>query len=235
MKYLERRYTLKCYPHLFNFLFFRSLESSSRMAIDLQSVSAASSCSHHSGSVVTDDDVSENVLFPRTLSFFRFVSAEPQHCSSRVSWTVIVILSWKQKPRHWSSWLDGMLSGTWSRRKRSDRKWSTVGDIRMTKVLKLVFSELFHTERTHVRNLKILYHVFYKPIVSNKMFSDEISKLLFANLEELLNLHKSMSDAMRAEVEKVRLQVQVKMQTDVSSGEQHLHALTAVFTGTLAC
>ncbi|CAL2049338.1 unnamed protein product [Caenorhabditis brenneri] len=158
LKYLERR----------------SLESSSRMAIDLQSVSAASSCSHHSGSVVTDDEIC--VRRTTTLQFSRFMDGdsdfeletEATPLEQLIGWDVIRHLKPKEKKRQ------------------------------------EVINELFHTERTHVRNLKILYHVFYKPIVTSKIVSEEIINLLFANLEELLSLHKSMSDAMRAEVEKWR-------------------------------
>ncbi|KAF1747163.1 hypothetical protein GCK72_023624 [Caenorhabditis remanei] len=158
LKYLERR----------------SLESSSRMAIDLQSVSAASSCSHHSGSVVTDDDIC--VRRTTTLQFSRFMDGdsdfeletEATPLEQLIGWDVIRHLKPKEKKRQ------------------------------------EVINELFHTERTHVRNLKILYHVFYKPLITNKIVSEDLTNLLFANLEELLNLHKSMSDAMRSEVEKWR-------------------------------
>lgn len=55
------------------------------------------------------------------------------------------------------------------------------------------FLELFHTERTHVRNLKILYKVFYKPMVLQNIVPPEIIKLFFPNLEELLEVHGNMS------------------------------------------
>lgn len=48
-------------------------------------------------------------------------------------------------------------------------------------------SELFHTERTHVRNLKVLRKLFYEPLVTSQ--SKEFVKLLFANIEDVLNLH----------------------------------------------
>lgn len=55
------------------------------------------------------------------------------------------------------------------------------------------FLELFHTERTHVRNLKILYKVFYKPMVLQNIVPPEVIKLFFPNLEELLEVHGNMS------------------------------------------
>lgn len=53
-----------------------------------------------------------------------------------------------------------------------------------------VVNEFFHTERTHVRNLKVLYHVFYKPMVIQRVVSTELIKLLFGNLDELLEIHE---------------------------------------------
>ncbi|VDM93070.1 unnamed protein product, partial [Litomosoides sigmodontis] len=64
-----------------------------------------------------------------------------------------------------------------------------------------VINELFHTERTHVRNLKVLYKVFYKPMVSQNIVPNEIVKLFFPNLEELLEVHGNMSRKMRNMVE----------------------------------
>ncbi|CAI5454324.1 unnamed protein product [Caenorhabditis angaria] len=151
----------------------RSVESSNRMAIDLQSVSGASSCSHHSHP--TDDEIYTKKT--TTLQFSTFMDGdsdfeletEATPLEQLIGWDVIRHLKPKEKKRQ------------------------------------EVINELFHTERTHVRNLKILYHVFYKPLANNnKLMSDEVTKLLFANLEDLLNLHKKMSDAMRAEVQKWR-------------------------------
>ncbi|KAL3981614.1 Regulator of G protein signaling-like domain family protein [Acanthocheilonema viteae] len=64
-----------------------------------------------------------------------------------------------------------------------------------------VINELFHTERTHVRNLKILYKVFYKPMVLQNIVPPEVIKLFFPNLEELLEVHGNMSRMMRNMVE----------------------------------
>uniref|UniRef100_A0A158R527 Guanine nucleotide exchange factor n=1 Tax=Syphacia muris TaxID=451379 RepID=A0A158R527_9BILA len=58
-----------------------------------------------------------------------------------------------------------------------------------------VINELFHTERTHVRNLKILLTVFYKPMLTQNIVPPELVKLFFSNIEEL-SLRK-----MRAAVE----------------------------------
>ncbi|CAB3399866.1 unnamed protein product [Caenorhabditis bovis] len=154
----------------------KSMENTNRMAVDLQSVSAASSCSHQSSLVATDDE--SYVRKTTTLQFSSFMDGdsdfeletEATPLEQLVGWDVIRHLKPKEKKRQ------------------------------------EVINELFHTERTHVRNLKILYHLFYKPIVQNKVVSSDVAKLLFANLEDLLALHQKMSDAMRAAVEKWKIE-----------------------------
>ena len=58
------------------------------------------------------------------------------------------------------------------------------------------FAELFHTERTHVRNLKVLERVFYRPLLDNG-FSDLVN-LLFPNLPEMLEIHGRFNTLMKA-------------------------------------
>ncbi|XP_078323651.1 rho guanine nucleotide exchange factor 11-like isoform X5 [Crassostrea virginica] len=60
-----------------------------------------------------------------------------------------------------------------------------------------VINELFYTERTHCRNLKILQNLFYKPMSQDPNISNELIKLLFPNLEEMIALHGSMNNAMK--------------------------------------
>uniref|UniRef100_F1KQK1 Rho guanine nucleotide exchange factor 12 n=1 Tax=Ascaris suum TaxID=6253 RepID=F1KQK1_ASCSU len=64
-----------------------------------------------------------------------------------------------------------------------------------------VINELFHTERTHVRNLKVLYTVFYKPMVMQNVVPPDVVKLFFANLDQLVEIHGEMSMKMRNAVE----------------------------------
>lgn len=59
-----------------------------------------------------------------------------------------------------------------------------------------IFTELFHTERTHVRNLKVLERVFYRPLLDNG-FSDLVN-LLFPNLPEMLEIHGRFNSLMKA-------------------------------------
>ncbi|XP_046401357.1 rho guanine nucleotide exchange factor 11 isoform X3 [Ischnura elegans] len=61
-----------------------------------------------------------------------------------------------------------------------------------------VINELFHTERSHVRNLKVLDRVFYRPMVEQGILSSEQIQLLFANLEEMLDIHSQFNSAMKA-------------------------------------
>ncbi|XP_055330885.1 rho guanine nucleotide exchange factor 11-like isoform X2 [Paramacrobiotus metropolitanus] len=60
-----------------------------------------------------------------------------------------------------------------------------------------VINELFHTERTHVRNLKVLHQVFYQPMLRDQILPPDILHLIFANLEEMLSLHNDINRAMR--------------------------------------
>ncbi|CAI4228323.1 unnamed protein product [Auanema sp. JU1783] len=57
-------------------------------------------------------------------------------------------------------------------------------------------NELFHTERTHLRNLKILWKVFYRPMTSQNIISAELARLLFSNLEEVIQIHTSINEKM---------------------------------------
>ncbi|XP_025837037.1 rho guanine nucleotide exchange factor 12-like [Agrilus planipennis] len=60
-----------------------------------------------------------------------------------------------------------------------------------------VINEIFHTERSHVRNLRVLEHVFCKPLHSSKILKQEDLNLIFANLSELLDLHVQFNAAMK--------------------------------------
>ena len=64
-----------------------------------------------------------------------------------------------------------------------------------------VINEFFHTERTHVRNLKILHKVFYRPMVVQKVAKPELVSLLFGNLDELLQVHSEMHQKMKLAME----------------------------------
>ncbi|XP_037072957.1 rho guanine nucleotide exchange factor 11-like, partial [Pollicipes pollicipes] len=60
-----------------------------------------------------------------------------------------------------------------------------------------VVNELFHTERTHVRNLKVLVHLFNRPMINLNILQPNDINLLFGNLEELLEIHSRFNSAMK--------------------------------------
>jgi len=53
----------------------------------------------------------------------------------------------------------------------------------------VVVLELFYTERSHVRKLKVLYLVFYRPMCSDAAIDQKIVDIIFPNLQELLTVH----------------------------------------------
>lgn len=63
---------------------------------------------------------------------------------------------------------------------------------------KTFFSELFHTERTHVRNLKVLDSLFYRPMIQEQLLPADFISLLFPNLEEMLEIHSNFNQKMKA-------------------------------------
>ena len=56
-------------------------------------------------------------------------------------------------------------------------------------IIALLFTELFYTEKSHVRNLKILDKLFYRPMLKDGSISQEFTKNLFPNLETMIQLH----------------------------------------------
>ncbi|CAB3378735.1 Hypothetical predicted protein [Cloeon dipterum] len=60
-----------------------------------------------------------------------------------------------------------------------------------------VINELFYTERSHVRALKVLDRVFYKPLLDNQLLNLDCLVLLFPNLGEMLEIHGSLNAAMK--------------------------------------
>jgi hypothetical protein len=60
-----------------------------------------------------------------------------------------------------------------------------------------VINELFHTERSHVRILKVLDRVFRRPLLESGLMPKEVVDRLFPNIEEVLAVHSSYNNAMR--------------------------------------
>ena len=65
-----------------------------------------------------------------------------------------------------------------------------------------VINELFHTERSHVRNLKVLDCVFRRPLLDSGRLPREFVDRLFPNLDEVLAVHQNFNCAMKSRVKK---------------------------------
>lgn len=61
-----------------------------------------------------------------------------------------------------------------------------------------VINELFHTERTHVRKLKVLDCVFYQRLSRDSILPAEDLRNIFSNLQEIIQLHVVLSEQMAA-------------------------------------
>ncbi|KAM8852981.1 rho guanine nucleotide exchange factor 12 isoform 1-T1 [Synchiropus picturatus] len=61
-----------------------------------------------------------------------------------------------------------------------------------------VINELFHTERAHVRMLKVLDHVFYQKLSKDSILPTADVRNIFTNLEEILQLHVTILEKMAA-------------------------------------
>lgn len=73
-----------------------------------------------------------------------------------------------------------------------------VNSLNVINVIFILFvAELFHTERSHVRNLRVLETVFYRPLLNNKHLPPEQIDLLFSNLEEMLVIHGAFNAKMK--------------------------------------
>jgi len=61
-----------------------------------------------------------------------------------------------------------------------------------------VINELFYTERSHVRNLKVMQKVFHQRMCQTEWISQDLVKWLFPNLEEMIELHDSLNSGFKA-------------------------------------
>jgi len=59
-----------------------------------------------------------------------------------------------------------------------------------------VINELFHTERSHVRILKVLDRIFRRPLLESGLMPKEVVDRLFPNIDEVLAVHSSYNNAM---------------------------------------
>ncbi|KAL0973038.1 hypothetical protein UPYG_G00198030 [Umbra pygmaea] len=61
-----------------------------------------------------------------------------------------------------------------------------------------VINELFYTERAHLRMLKVLDNVFYQKLTRDAILPSADIKNIFTNLEDIVQLHVSISEKMAA-------------------------------------
>ncbi|XP_063911076.1 rho guanine nucleotide exchange factor 11 isoform X3 [Zophobas morio] len=60
-----------------------------------------------------------------------------------------------------------------------------------------VINELFHTENSHVRNLRVLCDIFYKTLKESALLKSEEIALIFPNIKEMLNVHMQFNKDMK--------------------------------------
>jgi hypothetical protein len=58
-------------------------------------------------------------------------------------------------------------------------------------------TEFVHTERTHVRNLKVLHQLFCKPLQQRQILPPETFTLIFSNIEQVLQVHDAFNKQLK--------------------------------------
>ena len=53
---------------------------------------------------------------------------------------------------------------------------------------------MFHTEKAHMRVVKVLQRIFYQPMRDETWISADFVNLLFPNIDELVDLHCELTD-----------------------------------------
>ncbi|XP_042870461.1 rho guanine nucleotide exchange factor 1-like isoform X2 [Penaeus japonicus] len=85
-------------------------------------------------------------------------------------------------------------------------------------------NELFHTERTHVRVLKVLKHLFHLPMLEAGILSKEQSEMLFPNIDQILEIHTTFNQAMKKRREEEPLVLRVgDLLVNMFDGERGEH------------
>lgn len=83
------------------------------------------------------------------------------------------------------------------RKKNESERRRPIVFIHDTILFLLLTTELFHTERSHVRALKVLSHVFHKPLLESQVLPLDQIQLLFSNLDEMVAIHSRFNQAMK--------------------------------------
>ncbi|XP_066280562.1 rho guanine nucleotide exchange factor 11-like isoform X8 [Branchiostoma lanceolatum] len=61
-----------------------------------------------------------------------------------------------------------------------------------------VINELFHTEKAHVRNLKVLDLIFHRRMLQDNILPGDVVKQVFPNMQEIIDMHSTLNQAMKA-------------------------------------
>ena len=64
----------------------------------------------------------------------------------------------------------------------------------------MYFSEFFQTERSHVRNLKVLERLFFRPLIDSSQVSKDLIERLFPNLDDVLTVHNKYNQKMKERI-----------------------------------
>jgi len=72
-----------------------------------------------------------------------------------------------------------------------------------------LFVELFYTEKSHVRNLKLLDLLFHTPMSHSEFCSKELVDLVFPDIKPLIKIHVTLNDAMKEYMKENKV-VQIK-------------------------
>jgi len=78
--------------------------------------------------------------------------------------------------------------------------WCLIDPNRFFFMFLYYFLELFHTEKSHVRNLKVLDRLFLRPLKDSMVLDFELTDQLFPNLDEVLSVHSSYNNKMKEKV-----------------------------------
>lgn len=62
------------------------------------------------------------------------------------------------------------------------------------------YAELFYTERSHVRNLKLLDKLFHLPMWKAEFCSKELVDLVFPGIQALIDVHVQLNNEMKAKM-----------------------------------
>ncbi|XP_069952047.1 rho guanine nucleotide exchange factor 11 isoform X3 [Cherax quadricarinatus] len=82
-------------------------------------------------------------------------------------------------------------------------------------------NELFHTERTHVRVLKVLKHLFQVPMTEAELLPKDQLDILFPNMDQMLEIHIVFNQAMKKRREEEPLVFRVgDLLIDMFDGEK---------------